>query len=76
MLAQLVEPVVEPFDEVPLLEQGFLRGVLARLGLDGGGAVLEAQEEGAGVFEVLGVPGGWGRSVSRKYGKEVSVGFV
>lgn len=52
-LAKIVETLGEPLDEVALSEEVALGGLLARLDLDGGAFMFEAEEEGTGMFEIL-----------------------
>ena len=53
-MTKFVEAVVEAFDEGTLGEKLVLPCLFPGLDFLGGGAVFEAEEEGAGVFEVLG----------------------
>lgn len=54
LLAEFVESVIEAFYEVSLGKQLICSGLLAGLDFDAGGCMLEAEEEGPSVFEILG----------------------
>ena len=54
LLTEFVQPVVEAFDEVSLGEELICSGLPARLDFYAGGCMLQAEEEGPSVFEILG----------------------
>ena len=53
VLSELIEAIIETFDEGTLMNSLVLRGLFAGLDFDAGGGVFEAEEEVTGMFHVL-----------------------